>query len=257
MLVVSDMRGLLSVFDASSLALLCTHRPNCGLGSPHAMSAWRGELYVADHDHHRVAVLELRPHKQRPPQQAAATAVSTTAEKRSIPTTSAYFTGASRSIGGRGSAPGRFEHPIGLALLEGLLLVSEFNGRRVQGLQPRTGEPLFVLPAQSGTRLLGVAGVPGGDGVGTRIYAGDFDLDRIHFWEASTHGSVTDISDISDVTCSQEATSVAGMNEAAVSPNKAQLLKGKLASGAGGAAMAATSPKPACTSPACGTGSVG
>ena len=76
------------------------------------------------------------------------------------------------------------------------------TGRRVQGLDAANGAPLFVLPAPSGTRLLGVAAAPliprerdadaddaehqprarSGE-VGWRIYAGDFDLDRIHFWE--------------------------------------------------------------------------
>ena len=48
--------------------------------------------------------------------------------------------------------PGQFEHPIGLALARGTLFVSEFTGRRLQGLAALTGEPLFVFSAPSRTR---------------------------------------------------------------------------------------------------------
>jgi len=114
-----------------------------------------------------------------------------------------------------GAAPygeaGRFQRPVGLAVVGGRGdddscggrgSLAGSTGRRVQGLDAANGAPLFVLPAPSGTRLLGVAAAPliprerdadaddaehqprarSGE-VGWRIYAGDFDLDRIHFWE--------------------------------------------------------------------------
>lgn len=217
LLIVSDMRGRLFVLDARSLALICCHTPRCGLGSPHAMAVYGAELFVADHDHHRVTVIALgvacRGVEER----------ETTAERVDAKATSigdpapTYFTGSYRFLGSRGQHPGQFEHPVGLAIVDAsppgrgrmqmglpLLLVSEFTGRRVQGLHAISGAPLFKLVAPSSTRLLGVAAAPmgstlsalhgDGDGLtdaddrgrvgsGVRIYAGDFDLDRIHFWE--------------------------------------------------------------------------
>ena len=230
-LLVSDMRGRLCALDAQTLRLLCVHTPRCGLGSPHAMAVSADELFIADHDHHRVVVLGLQSvaaaaaaaarsgSKDAPHSSVPAPLSPADDERALVDGAGRFFTGTWRSFGGRGGEAGRFQHPVGLAVVGGggdddscggartkcqarLLLVSEFTGRRVQGLDATNGAPLFVLPAPSGTRLLGVAAAPliprerdadaddaehqprarSGE-VGWRIYAGDFDLDRIHFWE--------------------------------------------------------------------------
>jgi len=151
----SDMRGRICVLDDATLALLCCHTPRDPPGSPHGMAIWRDELFVADHDNHRVLALRLGGASGAP-----------------------YFAGGERAIGSYGAAPGQFEHPIGLAVLEGKLLVSEFTGRRVQALDAASGAPLFALPAPANTRLLGLCALE------HRIYVGDFDVDRVHCWES-------------------------------------------------------------------------
>ena len=49
-----------------------------------------------------------------------------------------------RAFGGEGVAPGQFFDPSGLAIVRGLLVVSEISGGRVQVLTPK-GVPLQVL----------------------------------------------------------------------------------------------------------------
>ena len=50
-----------------------------------------------------------------------------------------------RVIGGKGNAPGRFNHPSGVAVARELLIVSEARGRRLQVLT-LAGVPLQVIP---------------------------------------------------------------------------------------------------------------
>ena len=88
-----------------------------------------------------------------------------------------FFAGDAWTIGEHGAAAGQFQHPVGLAVMGGILLVSEFTGRRVQGLDAQTRAAIFIIPSPFGTRLLGVCATTAG-----RIYAGDFDTDRIHVW---------------------------------------------------------------------------
>ena len=80
------------VFDAQSLQLLCRHTPGQGLGSPHAMSICEDELFIADHDHHRVLALGLCRGANGPDGDAA-----------DIFDPAAHFTGGERSIGCRGT----------------------------------------------------------------------------------------------------------------------------------------------------------
>ena len=60
-----------------------------------------------------------------------------------------------------------------------LLLVSEFDGRRVQALS-RDGEPLAVFEPPGRSRLLGVSAAPPSEGGGKRVWVCDFDADCIH-----------------------------------------------------------------------------
>ena len=150
----TDMRGRVGVFDGASLHLLCLHTPADPPGSPHGMAVWGDELFIADHDNHRVLALRLGAGAGDP-----------------------IFAGGERAIGSHGAAPGHFDRPIGLAVVDGKLLVSEFTGRRVQGLDAITGAPLFALPAPANTRLLGVCAFD------NRIFVCDFDVDRVHCWE--------------------------------------------------------------------------
>ena len=53
-----------------------------------------------------------------------------------------------RAFGGEGSAPGRFTFPAGVTVVRGLLVVSEYRGKRLQVLTP-TGVPLQVVPLPS------------------------------------------------------------------------------------------------------------
>ena len=208
-LFASDMRGRVCALDARTLRLLCVHAPAGGLGSPHAMAVWRDELFVVDHDRHRVQAYALAPPGRRiaPPSAGRAPGMlgggggssgdgdggggdgdgggdgggweggGEGGGEGALRPAACFFSGASRSIGGRGAAAGQFEHPIGLTVSEaGLLIVSEFTGRRVQALCARSGVPLFVLPAPSGTRLLGLCAAS------DRVYVGDFDIDRVHWW---------------------------------------------------------------------------
>jgi hypothetical protein len=57
---VSDMRGRICVFDASSLQLLfCLMSTASGLTSPHAMAIVNDSLFIADYDRHHILVLGL------------------------------------------------------------------------------------------------------------------------------------------------------------------------------------------------------
>ena len=56
-----------------------------------------------------------------------------------------------RAFGSEGDAPGQFEHPQGVAVVRGLLVVSE--QRRVQVLTPK-GVPLQVLELGGGLRRM-------------------------------------------------------------------------------------------------------
>ena len=49
-----------------------------------------------------------------------------------------------RTLGGKGDAPGQFDLPWGVAVVRGLLVVSEAGGKRLQVLTPK-GVPLQVL----------------------------------------------------------------------------------------------------------------
>ena len=190
---VSDMRGCICVLDATTLRLLGRHTPSCGLSSPHAIAIapprmggssgggsggnaddGAAELYVADHDHHRVVALKLRTGDDATTGDGAAHGAAGAADGARF-----FAAGDARIIGGHGTAACQFQHPVGLALLGELLLVSEFTGRRVQGIAARTGEPRFIVASPFGTRLLGVCAAPDGN----TIFAGDFDADLVHVWE--------------------------------------------------------------------------
>ena len=56
-----------------------------------------------------------------------------------------------RAFGGEGDAPGQFEYPWGVAVVRGLLVVSEVRGKRLQVLTPK-GVPLQVLTLGDGLR---------------------------------------------------------------------------------------------------------
>ena len=59
-----------------------------------------------------------------------------------------------RAFGGKGDAPGQFAAPEGVALVRGLLVVSDSMGKRVQVLTSK-GVPLQVLNFNSRWDLLG------------------------------------------------------------------------------------------------------
>uniref|UniRef100_A0A7S4BIR0 F-box domain-containing protein n=1 Tax=Chrysotila carterae TaxID=13221 RepID=A0A7S4BIR0_CHRCT len=99
--------------------------------SPHGIAAdGDGKLLVADTGNHRVQLLQPLPGSR------AAYAVS-------------------RVIGGEGKAPGRFREPRGVAFVHRLIVVAEFEGRRVQVLNA-TGRPLQVVPLAGCGRLCGL-----------------------------------------------------------------------------------------------------
>ena len=60
-----------------------------------------------------------------------------------------------RAFGGEGDAPGQFSRPWGVAVVRGLLVVSEFYGKRLQVLTPK-GVPLQVLTLGENLRALSV-----------------------------------------------------------------------------------------------------
>ena len=165
LLYASDMRGRLCVFDAASLRLLsCLASTLTGLVSPHAMTVADDELFVADYDRHCVLALGLQPRCAAPDDAG---------------NTRSYFTGDERCIGRQGAKAGEFEHPVGVAVCDGVLFVSEFTGRRLQALT-LMGEPLCILAPPSATRLLGLCVTA------DRIYAGDFESDSVHWWWRSS-----------------------------------------------------------------------
>ena len=49
-----------------------------------------------------------------------------------------------RAFGGKGKAPGQFFEPIGMVIVRGLVIVSEYGGKRLQVLTPK-GVPLQFL----------------------------------------------------------------------------------------------------------------
>lgn len=78
-----------------------------------------------------------------------------------------------RTIGGKGSAPGKFEEPWGVAVCpcRSLLIVSEREGRRLQVLTLE-GVPLQVLPLNSA-----VAGLCASD---KRVWVTDVHAHKVH-----------------------------------------------------------------------------
>ena len=137
------------------------------LASPHAMVAAGEELYLAEYDAHRVTVLTMAPILPHDGIKEA-----------SLPAYGLLWDGSGRGcrcIGRRGTAPGEFVNPVGVAVHERILFVSEFTGRRLQALT-LGGVPLYLIAAPSGARLLGLCVGP------ERIHAGDFDSDQVHWW---------------------------------------------------------------------------
>ena len=74
-----------------------------------------------------------------------------------------------RAFGGKGDAPGQFSQPWGVAVVRGLLVVSE--GDRLQVLTPK-GVPLQVLTLGSGLR-----GVCADE---QRVWVADVGESRVH-----------------------------------------------------------------------------
>ena len=149
------------------------------LASPHAMVAAGDELYIAEYDAHCVTVLTM-----------ALTSPHAGIEDASLPAYGLLWDGSGRGcrcIGRRGTAPGEFVNPVGVAVHERTLFVSEFTGRRLQALT-LGGVPLYLIAAPSGARLLGLCVGP------ERIHAGDFDSDQVHWWRrpdaSAVHASV-------------------------------------------------------------------
>ncbi|KAL1495963.1 hypothetical protein AB1Y20_014604 [Prymnesium parvum] len=165
-LLASDKRGHIFVFDKNSLDLLRVYDPSAvsgapasdALNSPHAMVASASELFIADHNNHRLVVFSLP-----------------TAEHADFKPSPA------RVIGSYGDGLGQFNHPTGLAICNAILYVSEFTGRRVQALT-LAGEPLRFFRTVECTRFLGLCADS------YRVCVGDFDLDCVHV--LSTVGSL-------------------------------------------------------------------
>jgi len=131
------------------------------------MVAAGDELYIAEYDAHCVTVLTM-----------ALTSPHAGIEDASLPAYGLLWDGSGRGcrcIGRRGTAPGEFVNPVGVAVHERTLFVSEFTGRRLQALT-LGGVPLYLIAAPSGARLLGLCVGP------ERIHAGDFDSDQVHWW---------------------------------------------------------------------------
>jgi hypothetical protein len=63
-----------------------------------------------------------------------------------------------RQLGRYGAAPGEFRHPVGVALVSDLLLVSEYSGGRVQVLTLEGGPLQVIGPSAFGGACLGAIG---------------------------------------------------------------------------------------------------
>jgi hypothetical protein len=63
-----------------------------------------------------------------------------------------------RQLGRYGAAPGEFRHPVGVALVSDLLLVSEYSGGRVQVLTMEGGPLQVIGPSAFGGACLGAIG---------------------------------------------------------------------------------------------------
>ena len=77
------------------------------------------------------------------------------------------------SFGGEGTTPGTFREPLGIAVREQRLYVTEGLGARLQVLEPNE-TPLLVLPAPTGGRLCGLTWHE------NRLYVGEIEAHRIH-----------------------------------------------------------------------------
>jgi len=144
---------------------------------PVGIAAHGGEVFVAD-DTHRVQVFSLgadsRPALPRRPTAWQAAHLGDRMQFR-------------RAIGGQGDAPGRFKEPRGLAIVRGLLVVSEAQGRRVQVLTLE-GVPLQVLSLDSsGLGLRGLCVATDG-----RVWVVDKEASKVHVLEVDEGGSVGD-----------------------------------------------------------------
>ena len=77
------------------------------------------------------------------------------------------------SFGHEGIEPGAFKEPLGIAIREQRVFVSEGLGARLQVLEPN-GTPLLVLPAPTGGRLCGLSWHQ------NRLYVGELEAHRVH-----------------------------------------------------------------------------
>ena len=103
---------------------------------PQAVAAHGGELYAVDHDNSRIqAAPTLRRPAPSPTQTPVARQVFTPDRHGRM-----RF---ARAFGGKGDAPGQFDGPCGVAVVRGLVVVSESDNERVQVLTPK-GVPLQV-----------------------------------------------------------------------------------------------------------------
>jgi len=113
---------------------------------PSAVAAHGGELYVTDQGNHRVQARRPRPAASSPARHAPPRL-----PRQVIAPDRHGRMRFARAFGGKGDTPGQFVRPQGVAVVRGLLVVSEKT--RLQVLTPK-GVPLQVLTLGSGLRGL-------------------------------------------------------------------------------------------------------
>jgi DNA-binding beta-propeller fold protein YncE len=160
-LCVADLaQSQVLVYDAPSLRYLHSlgslGSARGQLRAPDGVAILDERVYVADTCNHRVAVFLLDGGRG-----------AAVAERSGQRSTGGFV----RTFGRFGSTPGRFEFPRGLAIVEGMLLVSETT--RVQ-LLTLEGAPLQVLPLPGAVALRGVCAG------GANAYIADYEAHLIH-----------------------------------------------------------------------------
>ena len=161
--VASSGKNQIAVIDGSSLRLLFTFGTKRSeepvpeeLSKPSDLAVYRPQpkpgqrgpialLYIVDMGNHRIAIF----------------------------TTDGEYV---NSFGQRGTDPGQFYEPLGIAVREEKVFVAEGIGARLQVLEP-DGTPLLVLPAPTGGRLVGISWYE------HRLYVSEIEAHRIHVFK--------------------------------------------------------------------------
>jgi len=149
------------------------------LDHPRGLTIHGSELIVADRGNHRLQVFDVSHAVHFSASRSRAARAPTTEGGMLLPPVDTLLPevvlAPLRVIGGEGRGPGRFCRPYDTAVARSRLIVSEFEGRRVQVLT-LMGAPLQILSLPGNGAPTGIAA----SADGFSVFIAQFDLHRLH-----------------------------------------------------------------------------